>query len=62
MIHNLLGIVDKYELENMNNSLIQSTHIQSTDGDSSFICDKCDQKFNTQQELKEHGRNAHQLL
>jgi uncharacterized C2H2 Zn-finger protein len=62
MIHNLLGIVDKYELENMNNS-----EVQSTDGDSSFICDKCDQKFNTQQEftqqeLKEHGRNAHQLL
>ena len=57
MIHNLLAIVDKYELENMNNS-----EVQSTDGDSYFICDKCDQKFNTQQELKEHGRNAHQLL
>ena len=35
MIHHLLCIVDKYELEDMNNS-----HIQSTDGDSSFICDK----------------------
>ena len=35
MIHNLLAIVDKYELENMNNS-----EVQSTDGDSSFICDK----------------------
>ena len=57
MIHNLLCIVGKYELEDMNNS-----HIQSTDDDSSFICDKCDQKFNTQQELKEHGRSAHQLL
>ena len=57
MIHNLLCIVNKYEVEDMNNS-----DVESTDGDSSFVCDKCDQKFNTQQELKEHGRNVHQLL
>jgi len=36
----------------MNNS-----DVESTDGDSSFVCDKCEQKFNTQQELKEHGRS-----
>lgn len=57
MIHNLLCIVNKYEVEDMNNS-----DVESTDGDSSFVCDKCDQKFNTQQELKEHGRSVHQLL
>jgi hypothetical protein len=34
----------------------------STNSDSNFACDKCEQKFNTQQELKEHGRSAHQLL
>jgi hypothetical protein len=31
----------------------------STDVQASFSCDKCNQKFNSRQELKEHTAAAH---
>jgi hypothetical protein len=57
MIHNLLYIGNKYDIEDVNNS-----DVYLTNGDSSFACDKYEQTFNTRQELREHGSSAHQLL
>jgi hypothetical protein len=34
----------------------------STNNEALFSCDKCGQNFGSQQELKKHGRSAHQLL
>ena len=33
-----------------------------TNNEALFSCDKCEQNFGSQQELKKHGRSAHQLL
>lgn len=41
---------------------MDDSDVDLINGDSPFACDKCEQKFNSQQELKEHGRSAHQLL
>lgn len=41
---------------------MDDSDLDLTSGDSPFACDKCEQTFNSRQELKEHGRSAHQLL
>jgi len=41
---------------------MDNSDLHLTTGDSSFACDKCEQTFNSRQELIEHGRSAHQLI
>ena len=49
--------MNNYEVDGVKNSDENSTNVKAL-----FPCDKCDQTFGSQQELKEHGISAHQLL
>ena len=37
----------------------ESSNESTTDVSATFSCDKCDQKFNSRQELKEHTDTSH---
>jgi len=46
----------------MNNHNVDSgerSNESTTDVQATFSCDKCDQKFNSRQELKEHTDTSH---
>ncbi len=49
--------MNNYEVDGVKNLDENSTNVKA-----SFPCDKCDQTFDSRQELKEHGIRAHQLL
>lgn len=50
--------MNNYEIDTRKNIDESATNTEA----SSFSCDKCEQNFRSQLELKEHGRSAHQLL
>ncbi len=46
--------MNNYEVDSGDKSDESTTNVQAT-----FTCDKCDQKFNSRQELKEHTDTSH---